>query len=428
MSEPTLRRDRAAATGIDLLAPALVADPYAALNDLREHASVAWSERLGAWLVTRYEDVRAGFRDPRMSADRITPVYERRLARPDGERHRAVFEILSRFVVFNDPPQHTRLRKLVEYAFRPRAIARMDQIVTALVDELVSDIERRRRFDFLADFADPLPVRVIGRMFGVPREHHESMRQWSEEIVNLLFGALDVEDREERARHGLAAFTALIESLLAERRALPGDDLISDLAAAQDRDDTLTDEEIVATCVLLLFAGHETTRNLLANGLKALLENGGQWRALAADPEPLAAGAVEEILRFDGPIKAMWRLVGEPLELGGESLAAGDRVLLVNAAANRDPRRFDAPDRFDITRSPNWHVGFGYAAHYCMGAAIARLEGRLALTALVRRLPDLALLDVAHEYAPFIVTRALRSLPVTRTPPSGAPAAMESLS
>jgi cytochrome P450 len=415
-----------ASTDIDLLAPALVAEPNTALNALRETAAVVWSDRLGAWLVTRYDEVRAGFKAPQLSSDRITPVYARRLAREGGERHRNVYEVLSRFIVFTDPPQHTRLRKLLEYAFRPRAIARMDGIVSGLVDELVASIATRDKFDFLHDFADPLPVRVIASMFGVPREHHEDMREWSQQIVSLLFGALDVPDREERAREGLAAFTSLIADIVERRRRDPGDDLISDLIAAQDADDTLTTDEIVATCVLLLFAGHETTRNLLANGMKALLDQPEQWQRLVADPS-LADSAVEEILRYDGPIKAMWRHASEPLALGGQSIEAGERVLLLNAAANRDPRRFDNPNEFDIRRTPNYHVGFGYSIHYCMGAAIARLEGRLALAALARSLPSIARATDTNvdelRYEPFIVTRALKSLPLTNatSDPLGSP-------
>ena len=191
----------------------------------------------------------------------------------------------------------------------------------------------------------------------------------------------------------------------------PGEDLISDLVAAEERGDVLEEEEIVATCVLLLFAGHETTRNLLANGLKAILEHGAARAALGSDPSRME-DAVEEILRFDGPIKAMWRQVVEPVEYGGRRIEPGERLLLVQAAANRDPRRFEAPETFDIFRGSNRHVGFGYSIHYCLGAAIARLEGTLGLGAFLERFPHASLATDRVEWDPLILSRSLKRLPI----------------
>lgn len=395
----------------DFISPQAVRDPYPAFDELREAAPVFWSDTLRAWVVTRYAEVRAAYRNGALASDRISPVYERRLARSENADHRRVFEVLAKFLVFTDPPVHTRLRKLVEYAFRPRAIARMEGVVQVLIDELVEELGERSSCDFLDDFADPLPVRFIAGMFGVDREHHASMSQWSDDIVGLLFGALDDHERHTRAADGLESFAGLIKELIKRRRVERGEDVLSDLVAAQDAGDTLTDDEIVATCVLLLFAGHETTRNLLANGVKNLQLGSGSWQSVGTDMD-IAKGAVEEILRFDGPIKSMWRLTSEDTELAGEHVEKGSRVLLVQSAANRDPRRFDAPSEFNIQRSPNYHVGFGYSAHYCMGAAVARLEGRLALHALSKRFPNLALDTDVFDYQPFIVTRALKSLPV----------------
>jgi cytochrome P450 len=395
----------------DFLAPSEIANPYPSLRQLQEQTAVFWSERLRAWVVTRYADVRAAFRNPALNSDRVGPVYKRRLARDNNTVDRDVHDVLSKFLVFTDPPNHTRLRKLVEYAFRPRAIARMDTIVQGLVEELLDDIGGKSDIDFIHQFADPLPVRFIAGMFGVDRKHHADMAGWSDDIVGLLFGALDADDRHMRAAAGLTAFSDLIRDLIAERRIHRGDDVLSDLVAAQDHDDVLSDDEIIATCILLLFAGHETTRNLLANGVRNLLQTPGAWQQLGEKPDS-AAAAVEEILRFDGPIKSMWRLAGADTVLGETHVASGQRVLLVQAAANRDPRRFDDPNTFNIARNPNFHVGFGYAAHYCMGAAVARLEGQLALKSLAKRFPQLSLATESFEYHPFIVTRAMKSLPV----------------
>ena len=395
----------------ELLADRAVADPYSYFAGLREAASVHRDERLGAWLVLRYDDVRAAFRDPRLSADRVSPYFERRRSHGVAERERATFEVLTRWIVFTDPPRHTRLRKLVEYAFRPRAVERMRGWIASLVDELVEDLGPGRELDFIERFASPLPVRVICDLFGVPHDNRRDLTRWSEDILTLVFGAMHSADRHERAERGLREFSEFLRDVIAERRVRPGEDLVSDLVAAEERGDALEEEEIIATCVLLLFAGHETTRNLLANGLKAVLEHDAARAALAADPSDMT-DAVEEILRFDGPIKAMWRQAVEPVEYGGRRIEPGERVLLVQASANRDPRRFREPETFDIARRSNRHVGFGYSIHYCLGASIARLEGALGLGAFLERFPNVSLAADTFEWDPLVLSRSLKRLPI----------------
>ena len=395
----------------EMLADHAVADPYSYFADLREAASVHRDERLGAWLVLRYDDVRAAFRDSRLSSDRISPYFERRRARGDTGREHTTFEVLTRWIVFTDPPRHTRLRKLVDYAFRPRAVERMRGWIASLVDELVEELGDERELDFMERFASPLPVRVICDLFGVPHENRSDLTRWSEDILTLVFGAMHSVDRHERAERSLREFSDFLRGVIAERRVRPGEDLISDLVRAEERGDVLEEEEIVATCVLLLFAGHETTRNLLANGLKAILERGPAREALVSDPARMP-DAVEEILRFDGPTKAMWRQVVAPVEYGGQRIEPGERVLLVQASANRDPRRFDHPETFDIARTSNRHVGFGYSIHYCLGAAIARLEGALGLGAFLERFPDVSLATDAFEWEPLVLSRSLKRLPL----------------
>ena len=395
----------------ELLAEHAVADPYSYLAGLREAAPLYRDERLGAWFVLRYDDVRAAFRDPRLSADRVSPYFERRRADGTAQREWATFEVLTRWIVFTDPPRHTRLRKLVEYAFRPRAVERMRGWIASLVEELADELGTEREFDYIQRFASPLPVRVICDLFGVPHENRSDLTRWSKDILTLVFGAMHSADRHERAERSLREFSEFLRGVIAERRVRPGEDLISDLVAAEERGDVLEEEEIVATCVLLLFAGHETTRNLLANGLKALLEHGAASKALASDPSGMP-GAIEEILRFDGPTKAMWRQVVEPVEYGGQRIEPGERLLIVQASANRDPRRFEAPETFDVTRQSNRHVGFGYSIHYCLGAAIARLEGALGLGAFLDRFPRASLATDRFEWDPLVLSRSLKSLPV----------------
>ena len=291
--------------------------------------------------------MRAAFRDSRLSADRVSPYFERRREQGAAQREPTTFEVLTRWIVFTDPPRHTRMRKLVDYAFRPRAVERMRGWIASLVDELVDELRDEREFDFVERFASPLPVRVICDLFGVFHESRGELTRWSEDILTLVFGAMHEADRHERAERSLREFSEFLRGVIAERRERPGEDLISDLVAAEERGEVLEEEEIVATCVLLLFAGHETTRNLLANGLKAILEHDAARAALVSDPSAMP-GAVEEILRFDGPTKAMWRQVLVPVEYGGQRIEPGERVLLVQASANRDPRRFEHPETFDI--------------------------------------------------------------------------------
>ena len=395
----------------EMLSGHAVADPYSHFACLREAAPLYRDERLGAWLVLRYDDVRAAFRDSHLSADRVSPYFERRRAYGAVECERATFDVLTRWIVFTDPPRHTRLRKLVDYAFRPRAVERMRGWIASLVDELVDELGTEREFDFIERFASPLPVRVICDLFGVFHESRGDLTRWSEDILTLVFGGMHSADRHERAERSLREFSEFLRGVIAERRARPGEDLISDLVAAEERGDVLEEEEIVATCVLLLFAGHETTRNLLASGLKAILEHSSAQATLASDPSRMP-DAVEEILRFDGPTKAMWRQVVEPVQYGGQRIEPGERVLLVQASANRDPRRFEDAETFDIARTSNRHVGFGYSIHYCLGAAIARLEGALGLGAFLERFPHASLAADTFEWDPLILSRSLKRLPV----------------
>ena len=395
----------------ELLADHAVADPYSHFAGLREAAPLHRDERLGAWLVLRYDDVRTAFRDQRLSADRVTPYFERCRARGGVHRERTTFEVLTRWIVFTDPPRHTRLRRLVEYAFRPRAVERMRGWIATLVDELVGELGDQREFDFIERFASPLPVRVICDLLGVAHERRSDLTRWSEDILTLVFGAMRSMDRHERAEQSLREFSEFLRDTIARRRSRRGEDLISDLVAAEERGDVLDEEEIVATCVLLLFAGHETTRNLLANGLKAILEHGAARTALVSDPSRMP-DAVEEILRFDGPIKSMWRQAAQPVEYAGQRIEPGERLLLVQASANRDPRRFDDPETFDIARGSNRHVGFGYSIHYCLGAAIARLEGALGLGAFLERFPHVSLAADTFDWDPLILSRSLKRLPI----------------
>ncbi|MER3460876.1 MAG: cytochrome P450 [candidate division GAL15 bacterium] len=395
----------------DLLAPEVLRDPYTYFARLRQEAPVHWNDRWGGWLVTRYEDVVRAFRDPeRLSSDRMAH-FQRELTPHDRERLHVLIQYFSRWLVFTDPPYHTRVRMLVNKAFTPTSVERLRPRVRQIVHDLLAAAARRRHMEFVREFAFHLPVIVISEYLGVPPEDREAVKEWSDETSRIFFIRADDPDRRERSQAGLIRLLEYFEPLIHDRRRNPRDDLISALVQAEERGDLLSHDELMATCTVLLFAGHETTTNLLANGLLALLRHRDQWEMLRQDPS-LTRSATEELLRYDGPVKATFRWARVDVELGGKTLRAGDRMLLVLASANRDPEKFPEPDRVDITRNPNPHVAFGHGIHVCLGAPLARVEAQEAFAALVQHFPHLRLAREDLEYHPTIVSRALVELPV----------------
>jgi len=400
----------------ELLSEAAVANPHKYFAALRTRDPVAWNERYRSWVLTRYDDNQAAVKDPRFSSDRITPAINRERGRghPDQELL-ATLELLNGWMVFKDAPEHTRLRRLVSKAFTPRVIEAMRDEVIAVADTLLDDVEREiadaKQTDLVRSYAYPLPAIVIAGMLGVPAADRDQFKRWSDDISALVFGGLDDEGRHERARSGMSGLVGYITELVARARVSPEEDLIGGLIKAQEADDTLTDSETIATCTLLLFGGHETTTNLIANAVLALLQNPDQARLLVANPD-LAGRAVEEFLRYDGPAKVVVRVAAEDVELRGRTIKAGQRVFLAPSAANRDPEVFNRPDELDITRNDNPHIGFGMGMHYCLGANLARLEGSVAIPRVLKRLPTLALGDEPLQWQPILLTRGLVKLPV----------------
>jgi cytochrome P450 len=393
---------------IDLLSPEAVADPYATFGLLREHDPVHWNAGHKSWVITRYDDVSAGFVDPRLSSDRVQTVYESKLSDAERAERAPTFAVLSDWMVFKDPPDHTRLRNLVKRAFTPRAVAALEPRITEVVEHVL-DLPASGTVDVVADVAYPIPAMVIAEMLGVPAEDRDLFRGWSNDISRLVFeGARDEADRQ-RAQGGLVALSDYLRELVREHRTAPREDLMSVLVHAEDADETLTTDEIVHTCVLLLFGGHETTTNLIANGFLALVRHPDQARLLLEQPE-VGASAVEELNRYDGPAKAVVRRSAASFELGGRRIEEGQRVLLMPCAANRDPRRFADPDRLDLCRSDNRNVAFGFGIHYCLGAPLARLETRIALPRMLRRLEGATVREDELRYQPVLLTRSLTRL------------------
>ncbi len=395
----------------NLLAPELVEDPYPFFHRLRREDPVHWNTRHRAWLVTRYDDVERGARDPRLSADRVSTFVAAKRSEDTRELYDPIERLLGNWMVFQDPPTHGRLRKLVHQAFTLRGLEALEPMIDSVVHEEIARFRAAGGGNFIEEVAAPIPAIVIARLLGVPEKDHDRFRHWSDEVMTLVFANVDDPRRHERAHVGLLALERYFRALLDDRLATPRTDLLTALARAEEAGDRLSSDEVIATCILLLFAGHETTTSLLGTGLLALLRNPDEWRALRDDPA-LAASAVEEFLRYDGPQKVMMRFVADDLELRGKRLRRGERVLLIGAAANRDPEVFPDPDRLDLDRSPNEHLGFGYGIHYCLGAPLARMEGRLAFAAIARELPDVRLAGPAPEWHRTIVSRGLRSFPV----------------
>ncbi|MGH9038899.1 MAG: cytochrome P450 [Acidimicrobiia bacterium] len=397
----------------NLLAPEALDDPYAMLAALRaEHGPVCWSGRHRAWLLTSFAEVSGGYRDPRLSSDRVEAIV-RHLDAGERAGMAPTVELLRGWMVFRDEPDHTRLRDPVRWAFTPKAMDGLKDQVQTLVDALVDEVVEAGTCDLVATFAFPLPAMVIAHLLGVPATDRDKFGTWSRKLAAVVFGAGDDPARRTLATEGSTEFTEYFRWLVAQREADPGDDLVSALVAARG-EKGLNADELAGACTLLLFAGHETTADLLANGTVALVRHPGELARLRRDPG-LWSMAVEEILRFDAPTKVQVRVVTEGHERSGRVLEAGDMVYLCLASANRDQAEFPDPDRFDVGRDPRQHIAFGLGAHHCLGAPLARLEGRLGLHTLFERC---ASIEIAGDltYEALIASRSLTALPVTVTP------------
>ncbi|THA27766.1 cytochrome P450 [Streptomyces sp. RKND-216] len=401
------------------------ADPYPAYAWLRTHAPVhraTLPSGVEAWLVTRYADARQALADPRLSKNPEThaerAAHGKGKVGIPGERSANLMTHLLNI----DPPDHTRLRRLVAKAFTPRRVAAFEPRVRELADGLIDAMLAKERHadrgeaDLIHAFAFPLPIYAICDLLGVPSEDQDDFRDWA--AMMLRHG--------NAPRGGVGRAVKKMRGYLAElihrKREDLGDDLISGLIRASDHGEHLTENEAAAMAFILLFAGFETTVNLIGNGTYALLRHPAQRarldEALERGDEAWLAGAVEELLRWDGPVEmATWRFATRPLEIGGRQIAAGEPVLVVLAAADRDPDRFGDPDVLDLARSDNQHLGYGHGIHYCLGAPLARLEGQIALSALFGRLPDLQLASNPDDlrWRGGLIMRGLRTLPVTFT-------------
>lgn len=402
---------------LDLKSLANVHDPFPVYRWLRDHEPVHWSRSLNAWAVTRYADVLEIFEQPlKFSSDRFRKVDEKYASRRPAVQ--AVGAILADWLVFRDPPDHTRLRSLLQKSFTPTHLGKSRARIQATVDGLLDLVAARGEMDFIKEIAFPLPATVIAVLLGAPTEDIELIKEWSDRLAAYLGGSVDDKDNFSEAREGVTQLVEYFRSLLQERRRRPSDDLMSLMLHAEHEGERLSHEEVVANCVLLLFAGHETTTNLLGNGLFHLLRHPDQARLLIQNPA-LTPNAVEEFLRYDGPVPATIKVATEHIDWHGRTIRHGDMVLPFMSSANRDPRQFPDADVLDIRRAPNRNVAFAYGIHFCLGAPLARLEGQLIFETLLRRLPDLTLQSSEPRWKPMLFLRGLESLPLSWHPGHG---------
>jgi cytochrome P450 len=395
----------------DLMAPEVIADPHAYYKALREADPVHWNERWKGWVLTGYKEVVDVLRDAEnFSSDRMGYLASE-LTQEEQESIAPIFHVLKYWMVFRDPPEHTVLRMLLNKLFTPVAIERYRPRVRKIVQKTLDKVVASGKMELIRDFAYEVPMTVILELIGAPDLDRDKIKEWSEAIGVFFFIKADEPRRREIACEGINSMVEYIKPLIEHRRENPGIDLISLLISAEEAGQ-INYNDVIATCVLLVFGGHETTMNLIANGTLALMEHPEQWEKLRNDPKLLKKG-VEELLRYDGSVKSTVRWAKADVMVGGKQIKKGERLLVSLSGANRDPLQFDNPNDLDVTRDPNLHVAFAHGIHVCLGASLARMEVEEAFAGLINRISCPVLEDEAYlNYYPSVVHRALKNLPI----------------
>jgi cytochrome P450 len=389
-------------------------DPYPTYARIREAGRVAQNE-LGIWLLPHYEEAMALVRDPRVSADpRKSELFAKLFEMALGGSESPGYRLLSNLILFMDPPDHTRMRSLANVAFSRKAVEDWRPEIKRIADELLDAMVERDEVDLMETFAYPLPVTVIAELLGVPLEDRDNFVRWGRQLIELFSFSIEdfTPDRQRLGVQAIESFNGYFEGLADERRDQPRDDLLTALVQAEADGERLSHDELLATCLLLLLAGHETTANLIGNGTVALLRHPDALTRLRDDPS-VVSSAIEELLRYDSPVQMTARTTLEPIEIRGVTIPANNRVAAMLASSNRDPERFDRPDDLVLDRTSAPHVSFGGGIHFCLGAPLARLEARIAIPELLRRAPKLAFATEKLEWRKAFPLRGLKELPVT---------------
>jgi pimeloyl-[acyl-carrier protein] synthase len=400
-----------------LFGPGFYENPYPTYHALRATTPVFWDADIDAWVFTRYTDVAAALADPRLlrgSTPEQEFAFSAELSARGEEELAPLHQLLAQMMLFSDPPKHTRLRALAHKAFMPRVVEALRPHIQSVVDDALDAVQPNGRMDVIGDLAGPLPEIIIGELLGLPPEDRARFTRWSSDIIAF---AARTDDTEEPVR---LALTSMHEALdyfrarAAQLRDHPRDDLFSALVAAEEQGDRLSTEELLANAILLLMNGHETTTNMIGNGLLALLHHPDQMQRLRDDPA-LIVDAVEEMLRYDASVQLRGLGVARDFVLGGQQLRAGQAVMLALGGANRDPAQFVYPDRFDISRPERRHLALGHGIHFCIGAALARAEIQIAIGTVLRRMPTLQLTTEALKWRTSSIFRGVTALPVAFT-------------
>lgn len=391
-----------------LQSPRLAQDLYEVYRTLRAEHPVQWSEVWNCWLVLGYRDVQAALRDPRFSSSKMQTFSG---ALPENVRRQVqpLITILSGFLGLSDPPDHTRLRRLINKAFTPRVVEGMQARIQGIVDDLLDRVAQSDTPDIVTKFAYPLPATVITEMLGLPSKDVQRFKTWSDDIVGFIGAGRATPERAERGQESMMALADYYRPIIEERRRQPQDDLLSAMTSAQDRGDRLTDIELLATSITLLAGRHETTAGLIGNGLLALAQHPNETRRLRQEPA-LLTGAIKELLRYDSPVQRAERVAVQDVEVSGKWIKRGDRVFLVIGSANRDPEQFEHPDTLDLARRDNKHVAFGQGIHFCIGAPLAQLEGAIAIQSFLDRFENFQLTNSTLDWQESVAIRSLKSL------------------
>ncbi|HXJ94323.1 MAG TPA: cytochrome P450 [Terriglobia bacterium] len=391
-------------TSVDALDEMLVsddfmADPYPILHRLREEDPVHWSDSIGGWVLTRYDDVVVTFKEVNhfSNEERLVKVLDYLPAESRTEFKEFEGHYRLKSLINSDPPDHTRLRGLVTKAFTPRVVEAMRPRIQEIVNELLDAVQHDGRMDAIKDLAVPLPVTVISEILGVPKSDLQIFKGWADDIIGFQGINKPPVEILRRAQNAIMEIRAYYGALIEEKRRQPADDLLSELVAAESEGSKLSRTELVNSSITLLVAGHETTTGLIGNGLYTMLRHPDEWQSLKNDPS-LLTPAIEEMLRYESPVPRQPRLLKEDAEMGGKQLRRGQVAFQMLNAANRDPAYFTDPDRFDIRRQKNRHIAFGMGAHFCVGAALARTEGQIVFSTLMARLPGMRLVEEKADW------------------------------
>ena len=398
-------------TAIEIVGKEALDNPAGYFGKLRDQQPVFWDERHKSWVITSYPMITAALRNPAFSSDRISPYIRAKLSGSDVDPlKRQVFDVLADWMVFNDEPKHMRLRGLLSKAFTIKSVDSLRNRVETLTRDLIEKTPKTGKFDLMEYIAAPLPSIIIAELLGVPPEDRSKFESWTYNVAPLVSGGLEDPSRYEVAAKGMDELLGYFKTLINRYETTPEDNLITALIQARDEGDRLSTSELLATCTLVLFGGHETTANLIANSIRNLLLHPDQLERLKNGLVDDQA-AIEECLRYDGPGKALTRLIAEDIEFEGHSFKAGQRVFLILAAANRDPNFFANPEDFILDREmPHRHMAFGQGSHFCMGTHLARLEASIAIPMIVRSLPPFKLVNEQGDWIPVLLTRGLKTL------------------